>query len=94
MSLLEDGMEHTIRLNFLEEFLVDRLVPDGPGLRWTFADAVLSPKIFTVPSATGNMKFPLLCGVNTSFALSLRAWSSDAPISSNSSMSATTLFPQ
>ena len=29
------------------------------------------PKILTVPSATWKMKFPLLCGVNTSFALSL-----------------------
>ena len=60
-----------------------------PDIRWMFSDAVLPPKIFTVPSATGNMKFPLLCGVYTSFALSLRAWSSDASISSNSSMSAT-----
>ena len=39
------------------------------------------------------MKFPLLCGVNTSFALSLLAWSSDASISSNSSMSATIMSP-
>ena len=30
-----------------------------------------SPEILTVPSATGNVKFPFLCGVNTSFALSL-----------------------
>ena len=51
------------------------------------------PKILTVPSATGNMKFSLLCGVNTSFAWSLRAWSSDASISSNSSMSATKMPP-
>ena len=51
------------------------------------------PKILTVPSATGKMKFPLLCGVNTSFALGLRAWSSDASISSNSSISATLLSP-
>ena len=49
------------------------------------------PKIWTVPSATGHMKFPLLCSVNTSFALSHRAWTSDASISSNSSMSAS--FP-
>ena len=46
------------------------------------------PKILTVPPATGNMKFPLLCCVNTSFALRLLARSSDASISSNSSMSA------
>ena len=40
LSLLEGGMEHTILLNYLEEFLVLRLVPDGPGLRWMFSDAV------------------------------------------------------
>ena len=52
-----------------------------------------TPKILTVPSATGNVKFPLLCGVNTSFALRLLAWSSDVSISSNYSMSATTVSP-
>ena len=31
------------------------------------------PKILTVPSASGNMKLPLIFGVNTSFALSLLA---------------------
>ena len=51
------------------------------------------PKTLTVPSATGNIKFPPLIGVNTSFALSLRAWNSDASISSNSSMSATIMSP-
>ena len=39
------------------------------------------------------MKFPLICGVNTSSALSLRAWGSDASICSNSSMSATMMSP-
>ena len=48
-----------------------------------------SPYIYAVPSATGNMKILPFIGVNTSFALSLRAWSSDASICSNSSMSAT-----
>ena len=37
---------------------------------------------------TGNIQFPFLCGVDTSFALSLHAWSSVASISSNSSMTA------
>ena len=37
------------------------------------------PKIFLFHLRLGNMKFPLLCSVNTSFALSLLAWSSDAP---------------
>ena len=50
------------------------------------------PKILTVPSATGNVKFPLH-GVNTSFALSLLAWTPDASICSNSSMSATVMSP-
>ena len=47
------------------------------------------PNALTVPSVTGNMKSPFLCGVNTFFALSLLAWISDASISSKSSMSAT-----
>ena len=51
------------------------------------------PKILTVPSATGNMKLSLLIGVDTSFALCLRAWSSDASICSNSSMSAINMSP-
>ena len=51
------------------------------------------PKIIIVPSATVNMKFPPLCSVITSFALSLRVWSSDASISCNSSMSATIMSP-
>ena len=52
------------------------------------------PGVLTVPSATGNVKFLPFIGVNTSFALSLRAWSSDTSICSNSSMSAisTSLF--
>ena len=41
------------------------------------------PDRFTVPSATWSLKFPLLCGVGTSFALSLSAWISDASIFSN-----------
>ena len=48
---------------------------------------------FTVPSATGNMNFSPFSGVSTSFALSFLAWSSDASISSNSSMSATIMSP-
>ena len=48
-----------------------------------------SPEILTVPSATGNMKMSPFIGVKTSFALRLRAWSSDVSVCSNSSMSAT-----
>ena len=85
LGRLEVGLENVIHLTFLEEFLVLLLVPDAPGLRWMFSDAGLTQKIFTVPSATGNMEFPLHCNVNTSFALNLLAWSSEASISSNSS---------
>ena len=87
-SRLEVVMEYTIHLNFFQEFLVLRFVPYGPSLRWMFSDAALSQKILTVPCAAGNMNFPLF-GVNTSFALSLLVWSSDATISSKCSMSAT-----
>ena len=51
------------------------------------------PKILTVSSVIWNIYFSLLVGVNTSFALSLRAWSSDASICSHSSMSATKMSP-
>ena len=43
------------------------------------------PEVLPVPSATRNMKLSPFIGVNTSFALSLLAWISDASISSNSS---------
>ena len=42
-----------------------------------------SPKDFDCSISDWNVKFPLLCGVNTSFALSLLAWSSDASTFSN-----------
>ena len=51
------------------------------------------PDNSTVPSAVGNMKISPVIGVNTSFALSLQAWSSDASTSSKSSMSATIMSP-
>ena len=44
LSLLEDGMEHTIHLYFTEKFLVLHLVPDAPGLKWMFSDAALSQR--------------------------------------------------
>ena len=41
-SRLEVGSENVIHLTFLEDFLVLRLVPAGPGWRWwMFSDAVL-----------------------------------------------------
>ena len=51
------------------------------------------PESFTVPSAIGNLIFSPLVDVNTSFALSLFAWISDASIFSNSSTSATKMSP-
>ena len=52
------------------------------------------PKICTVPSATGNIKLSPFIDINTSFVLSLLAWSSYATISSNSSsISATLMSP-
>ena len=89
LSLLGDGMEHTIHLNFLEEFLVLRLVPDGPGK--SGCSQTLSSSILTVPSATKKMT--LFSDVDTSLELSLLKWNSDAFISSNSFLSATTISP-
>ena len=88
-SLLEDGMEFSTHLNFLEELLVFRLVPDGLGLRWMFSDAVLTQRFWLFHLRLGIWSFHFFCDVNTSFALSLLAWSSDASICSNSSMSET-----
>ena len=42
LSLLENRMENVIHLTLLEEFLVLLLVPDDPGLKWMFSDAVIS----------------------------------------------------
>ena len=91
MSLLV-GLKKT-RLILLEDHLVLLVCLGSPGSRWMFWDPDLPQKLLTVPSATGNMNFSPFIGVNTSFALSLRAWSSDASISSNSSMSATGMSP-
>ena len=51
------------------------------------------PEILTIPSATGDKKLSPLIGVNTSFVLSLRAWSSDPSICSNSSLIADNMSP-
>ena len=75
----------------LREYVLVLLLGLGcPGLRWMFSDPVL---IQTVPSAIGNLNFSPLIDVNTSFALSLLPWISDASICSNSSMSATIMSP-
>ena len=54
---------------------------------------IKASRIFDCSICDREMKFPLFCGVNTSFALSLFAWISDASISSNSSTSATIMSP-
>ena len=77
----------------LKNFLFFASFRTVSGSRWMFSDAVLTQRFLTLPFATGKMKFPLLCGVYTSLALSFLAWSSDASISSDSSMSATTKSP-
>ena len=71
----------------LEELLALLLGLVYPGSSGGSQTLISSPETRTVPSATGHMKLPLLSSVNTSFALSLQAWSSDAFICSNSSMS-------
>ena len=89
---LEVELQKT-RLVLLENYLVILLGLGCPGLKWMFLRSWPSPEISTVPSATGNMKFPLLIGVITSFAVNLFPWISDASISSNSSISATDVSP-
>ena len=60
-----------IHLIFLEQFLVLLLVPNNPGFKVDVLRRCSPPNILTAPPATGNMKFPLLCGVNTSFAAAI-----------------------
>ena len=76
-----------------KKFLVPILFQGNPWLRWMVSDVDLLQKVLTVPSATGKIKLSPFIGVNTSSALSLLAWSSDASICSNSSMSATITSP-
>ena len=45
-SLLEVRLESVIHLICTENFLVLLLVPDNPGLRWVFSDAVLSQRFW------------------------------------------------
>ena len=92
LSHLDLVLEKRVRLFLLEKLLVPLLVQDDPGLRWGFRRRS-PPGRLTVPSVTGNMELSPLIGVNTSVALSLRAWSSDASICSNSSMSAIIMSP-
>ena len=58
-----------------------------------FSDPDLLQKFWLVHLRLGIFDFSPSIGVNTSFALSLRAWSSDASVFSYSLMSATTVSP-
>ena len=77
------------RLILLEAFLVLLLGLGCPRFRWMFSDPDLLQNFWLFHLRLGIMKLSPLFGVDTSFALGLLAWSSDASISSNSSMSAT-----
>ena len=90
LSLLQDGMEYNIHLNFLEEFLVLRHVPVGAGLRWMFSDAVLTQRFWLFHVRPGKWSFYLFAALTL---LQHLTWISDAPISSISSMSATLMSP-
>ena len=84
LSDLEEGLEKRVRLIFQEKnFCSGRLLMKVDGF-----SRRSPPRVLTVPSATGSIKLSPFIGVNASFALSLLAWSSDASISSNSSLSA------
>ena len=87
------GLEKRVCLILLEELLVPLLYPVDPWSRYMVSNADLSPETLIVPSANGNIKLSPFMGVNTSFALSLLAWISDASICSNSSMSAIGMSP-
>ena len=82
-----------IRLILFEDCLVLLLCLDCPWLRWMFFRSWSPPEILTIGSAIDNVKISSVIDVNTSFTLSLRTWSSDTSISSNSSMSATIMSP-
>ena len=81
-----------IRLFLLEDLHVLRLVQEDHVLRWMFSE-LISPDNFTFPSAIRNVKFSLFFSAITSYAVSLRAWISDASKFSSSSMSATKMSP-
>ena len=57
LSLLEVGLENLIHLTFLEEFLLLRLFPDDPGLRWMFPDAVLTHRFWLFHLRLGKWSF-------------------------------------
>ena len=57
LSLLEDGMEFTIHLNYHQECLILRTIPIGARVKVDVLRRFPLPKIWTVPYPTGNMMF-------------------------------------
>ena len=57
LNLLEVELENVIHLIFLEEFLGLLLVPDAPGLRWMFSDAVHSQRFWLFHLRLGIWSF-------------------------------------
>ena len=82
------GLEKRVCLILLEELLVPLLYPVDPWSRYMVSDVYLLQKFWPFHLRLGNLKLSPFIGVNTSFALSLLAWISDASVFSNSSMSA------
>ena len=66
------------RLILREDYLILLLCLGCPGLRWMFSEPDLFQKVWLFHLRLGIWKCPPFWCVNTSFALSLRAWSSDA----------------
>ena len=73
-----------------DDFLLEL---DDSVSRWMFFSAWSPPKVFTIPSATGNMNSSSLFGNINSFEVSPLASISDASISSSSWKSATSMTP-
>ena len=69
------------------------LVPEEPGSRRMFSDAVSPQRVLTLHLRLGIWSFHFFAALTLPLTLSLRAWSSDASISSNSSVSATIMSP-
>ena len=68
----------------LEDLPAPRVIQGCSGSKWMCSEPDLSQRVLTIPSAIGNINFSPFLGVNTSFALTLLAWISDASILSNS----------
>ena len=75
------------RLIPFQDLHIRHVVQDNPVRRWMFSEPDIS-QLISLVHLQWRIFSPFF-GVITSFALSLRAWTSDAPKLSSSSMSAT-----